>query len=138
MSSWLDEETGDYIQTIRNLWPCYPGNGIRTHRIYVNNNAGGVISGLVPADNVEYMMGPIVYNNNYEMGEGSSNYLNTYPSPRYIGVPNQYSNDYFDIEIVDGVNGIKYWHIYKRPSKTRLNGWMNSAMGWHYSIPIVY
>ena len=47
--------------------------------------------------------------------------------------------DRFDIEIVEGVNGIKYWHSYKRPSKSKtLNGYVNSILGWHYSLPIVY
>ena len=108
--------------------------------MYINNQAGGVISGLIPSDNVEYMMGPLHNSLTNEMGENTGNTnVNWLPSPRYIGVPNMYSNDAFDIEIVDGVNGIKYWHCYKRPSKETINStYMNTIMGWHYSLPIVY
>ena len=136
-ASWLEEETGDYMMTVRNMTPLFPDITMRGYTWYFNNS-GFVAEGLIPSDNVEYMMGPIMYAQSREMGEGGTNETNNYPSPRYIGVPNKYSNDMFDIEIVDGVNGIKYWHCYKRPSKTKANGYMNSAMGWHYSIPIVY
>ena len=140
LSSWLEEETGDYIQTIRGMLPYFPSTAYRTYNLYVNDQAGGVISGLIPSDNVEYMMGPIQSGTANEMGENTGNInVNTFPSPRYIGVPNMYSNDAFDIEIVDGVNGIKYWHCYKRPSKETINSThMNTIMGWHYSLPIVY
>lgn len=137
-ASWLEEETGDYLMTVRNMTPVFPDITMRGYAWYFGNTRGTVVEGLIPSDNVEYMMGPIMYNQNREMGEGGVNETNNYPSPRYIGVPNKYSNDMFDIEIVDGVNGIKYWHCYKRPSKTKVNGWMNTAFGWHYSIPIVY
>ena len=122
------------------MLPYFPSTSYRTYYMYINNQAGGVISGLIPSDNVEYMMGPLHYSISSEMGENSGNVdVNWFPSPRYIGVPNMYSNDAFDIEIVDGVNGIKYWHCYKRPSKETINSThMNTIMGWHYSLPIVY
>ena len=87
------------------------------------------------------MGGPLMYSTTTESGE-YTNYINAVPSPRFIGMTtgsNIFGNDAFDIEIVEGVNGIKYWHSYKRPSKSKtLNGYVNSILGWHYSLPIVY
>ena len=141
MSAWVDEETGDYMQTIKGLAPYYPGWGQRHYTLSSASNFC-VLGGLIPSDNVEYMMGgPFMYSTTTESGE-YTNYVNAVPSPRFIGMTtgsNIFGNDAFDIEIVEGVNGIKYWHTYKRPSKSKtLNGYVNSILGWHYSLPIVY
>ena len=140
-SSWLEEETGDYITTIKGLRPFYSASEMRTYHIDRGETACAM-TGLMPSDNVEYTMGSITSTPDAGYsGEGSS-YVSNLPSPRFIGMTtgsNIFGNDAFDIEIVDGVNGIKYWHCYKRPSKSKtLNGYLNTIAGWHYSLPIVY
>ena len=137
-SSWIDDETGDYMMTIRNINPCAPGSQARHYQFNINN-AAFVLGGLIPRDNVEYLMGPLHYYSQKEGGKTSGlNQEPMFPAIDYIG-QSQYAADAFDVEIVDGVNGIKYWHVYKRPRTTKHTGnYINTVFGWHYSIPIVY
>ena len=138
-NSWVDGETGDFMMTIKNMKPSAEamlntGYTTALYRIYT----GCMMCSLLPKDNVEYMMGPLHYSINEESGLLNTGYVPAYPDPRYIGTGLKYDTAY-DIEIVDGVNGIKYWHTYKRPSTDRMSdGARPTIAGAHYSLPIVY
>ncbi len=136
-TSWIDAETGDFMMTLKNMVPLAVraiGSTVYayTFRFYTDF----MLSSLLPKDNVEHFMAPVNYVSSEEAGS-HSNYVASFPDARYIGT-GQGNDSAYDIEIVDGVNGIKYWHCYKRPSTTKIGSYYPSILGMHYSLPIVY
>ncbi len=120
---WVEEGTGDYIVTLRGFRPCCPAYGYQ--ELNLNTH---IISRFIPADNVEYVQYPTIY---AESG------INGFPDSRHIG--DGLENDpYWEYEFVDCINGIKYWHAYRKPTKIKFGTSEPLAHGIHYSLPIVY
>jgi hypothetical protein len=138
--TWTDADTGDCLMTIRGMVPSSRATmtGSYPVRVYSQQSDNRGISYLIPSDNVEYLMAPIFYSTSWESGYSSSTQIPSVPDPRDIGT-GLYDSKYYDVEIVDGINGIKYWHSYKRPwSGVKLSDKYTDITGFHYSLPIVY
>ena len=136
-ASWLDPETGDYMMTVKGLSVCYASSNTTYQNdttLLANNNV--TVCKIIPNDNVEYIMGGGMglgrYNNH-----AANNAVYNLPVPAFIGTG--YGNDpYWQYEIVDGVNGIKYFHAYRPPASVQLGNSAPQGYGVHYSLPIVY
>ncbi len=130
---WLDEETGDFMQEIRGLTPNWPTEN-PTNASYVTylfsrtDNTG--FSNIIPRDNVEYVSGANCYFENYSPGGGL-------PSATHLGTGTQ-ADACWRHEIVDGINGIKYYHGYRFPETVARSGYSIYSFATHYSLPIVY
>ena len=135
-STWLDETTGDYMCSIQYVRPVSAYYG---EDVYVFNSANIGLCRLVPQDNVEYLMGSIIYDGSGS-GRTSTSFASIYPDPRYIGT-GLYNDPYYEYEFVDCENGIKYWHVRKKPTKYLISGaaaTVPTTLALNYSIPIVY
>ena len=135
-TTWLDETTGDYMCSIQYVRPVSAYYG---EDVYVFNSANIGLCRLVPVDNVEYLMGSIIYDGSGS-GRTSTSYASIYPDPRYIGT-GLYNDPYYEYEIVDCENGIKYWHVRKKPTKYLISGaaaTVPTTLALNYAIPIVY
>lgn len=128
---WLDSKTGDYMISIRNMRPSCSVEG-NFYQFVFDQGANNFISRFMPADNVEYVMGSQWMYHHY-----GSSFAAMYPNPLHIG-DGLVNDPYYEYEFVDCVNGIKYWHAYKKPSKVKLGTSQTSIDGAHYSLPIVY
>ncbi len=133
---WLDQDTGDYMMTIKGIKPNMPTWNARTLYLDCNSNVG--LCYLIVKDNVEYQSGNFLgYVNARVYGVGI-------PDPSYIrgGHTDRTKGDeYWEYEFVDCVNGIKYWHAYRRPRKEAIPGTssrLHTTAGHHYQIPILY
>ena len=132
-SGWLDPDTQDYMISYKNFPPTSPTNGTRT--LIYSDGQDAMLTRFVPKDNVEYTMGPCAIHE-YQAGIGAS-YPSFVPDSRNIGNGQGYDS-YYEYEFVDCVNGIKYWHAYKKPGKELLGTANPVIFGFHYSLPIVY
>ena len=135
--SWLDSETGDYMMTLKGLNRCYATSESTFYNdtYYVSNNTITSCK-IMPNDNVEYVMGGGMGTGYYSVtGSGASSY--TMPVAAFIGTGFGY-DPYWQYEIVDGVNGIKYFHAYRAPASTKIGSQNPIPYGIHYSLPIVY
>ncbi len=119
---WLDEVTGDYMVVLRGFTPCGPTNG------FVEYQMNNFVSRLMPADNVEYVQHAT---NVYESG------YTALPDARHIG-DGLVNDPYWEYEFVECINGIKYWHAYRKATKIKYGSGDPFAYGVHYSLPIVY
>ena len=132
-SGWIDKETGDYMISYKNFPPTSPTNGNRV--LKYNSGTDVMITRFIPVDNVEYMGGPGCI---HEYATGiAMTYPGYLPDARYIGTGQQ-NDPYYEYEFVDCVNGIKYWHAYKKPGNEKLGTGTPNIFGIHYSLPIVY
>lgn len=139
VKSWLDENTGDYMMTLSGIRPSARAMdaSIGAH-VYTTSSNDVTLSYVIPKDNVEYLMGPMYYMDQAQSGVAySGTTAVSWPDPRDIG-SGLHDDPYFDIEIVDGVNGIKYWHTYKKPTDQKLGENYTDILGFNYSLPIVY
>lgn len=133
-SSWVDETTGDYMMTIRNMRPCTQTNG---EIVYYLSNSNPTLSRIIPADNVEYVMGGWTYYPGDAHSISSTAGYSNIPDARHIG-DGLLNDPYWKYEFVDCENGIKYWHAYKKGTKQQLGTGWPTIMSAHYSLPIVY
>ena len=123
----IDPDTGDYILEVNGLRQAYAWSA---GCIYYKTDS---LMKLIPKDNVEYLMaGTVAYCNNYDTSINSAS-----PSTRYIST-GENTDAWWQHEIVDCENGIKYLHSYKPALSSRTSGTNMLAYGWHYSLPIVY
>ena len=138
MNSWLDEATGDYMCEIKGLYINCPGYNTATMSFSMANSVFGK---LIVSDNVEYVCGN-TYGYLYTATGGDGTARGSFPPPCYIGYgPGSYGDGYWQYEFVDGVNGIKYWHAYKKGGNSRPTGETKniySPIAVHYNIPILY
>lgn len=121
--AWIETTTGDYMFTMRGLRPCCPTYGFQEVVIDAQ-----YIARFIPSDNVEYVQYATVYAESGVTG---------FPDSRHIG-DGQVNDPYWEYEFVDCINGIKYWHAYRKPTKIKLGTDDPLAHGIHYSLPIVY
>lgn len=128
---WIDPETSDFMYSVKYLRPSSYYYGDCVYALYGNN---AYISRFMPVDNVEYMMGPLGY---YAVYTHSSTNNAGVPDPRGPGRKIQ-GDALWDHEIVDGVNGIKYYHAVKKARKEAVNSIQPYVVTMHYSLPIVY
>ena len=125
-NAWTDPKTGDYMVTLRGIQPCCPYFGYQSFYL-----AGNYVSRLIVADNVEYVQYATLYYEYHDVNGG-------FPDSRNIG--NGLAADQnWEYEFVDCLNGIQYWHAFRKPSKTQLGpSGLPMPFGIHYSLPIVY
>ena len=137
-SSYLDEVTGDYMMDMSGLThPCSSANASgERNNIYILSTTLPTVTQVIPADNVEYMIGNTYgYYNVYAHSWSSSTGL--IPVAAYIGTGQQ-QDMYWQYEFVDCDNGIKYWHAYHPPVVEQKGAYSPRPVGIHYSLPIVY
>lgn len=128
---WLDAETGDYIVKVTGLIPVSEwGNDV----IFNSTGSNTILCRLIPRDNVEYLMGPAGSALQYYSRQSAK--ARWCPDPRYIGMGISGDRGWTH-EIVDGVNGIKYYHAVYKPY-VNTDGVSSYNITSHYSLPIVY
>lgn len=139
LKSWIDPETGDYMTSYANFPVTCAQNGNRSHSYYLIPNSGDALGKLMPSDNVEYLMGPTVLSTSTTVANSTSAYYYDKPDPYFIGTGTA-GDAVFEYEIVDCINGIKYWHAKKKGHLARPagGGCTPDVYTVHYSLPIVY
>ena len=133
---WKDPETDDYMISFTGFPCCNPYQDTTYVFDLSNGMTDSMIPYLMPNDNVEYLNAPL----SYRLVHPSSNGNSLIPDSRRIGFGNG-ADKYWEYEFVDCINGIKYWHAYRRGRNEALaageTGYI-MALGVHYSLPIVY
>lgn len=133
----VDKDTGDYILTFNHVRPV---SAYYQDIWYDYSGTNCLICRFLPKDNVEYMMGPMSTTSlNYAPSSTSQTSSQmAIPDARYIGTGLQ-DDPSWEHEIVECVNGIKYWHAVRRAENTRKSTVKTPfGLSFHCSLPIVY